>query len=281
MKTLHIDCGRAMQGGQWQTIYLLERLTGAVLRTKNAPLRAEAAKRGIALENRWRAPWDQPSLIHAHDARAHTVASLVNFRNPRKPLIVSRRVAFPISKSIASRWKYQQASLYIAVSRFVASLLEDAGIHPSLIRVIYDGVPLPDAVSTRDPGKIVALPSKSTSVPGLTIHPISDLWHDLTTASIFVYRTEMEGLGSALLAAMACGVPVVASRVGGIPEIVEHERTGLLVENDRFDDAVRHLLENPALAAEMGCRGRDLVKQRFTAGHMADATTSVYREVLG
>src|SRR5581483_12302121 len=100
---------------------------------------------------------------------------------------------------------------------------------------------------------------------------VTDLWKDLSSAAVFVYRSEMEGLGSALLAAMASGVPVVASRVGGVPEIVEHERTGILVDNDRFEEAVRHLLENPELAAEMGRRGREMVQTKFTVEHMVEA----------
>ncbi len=282
MKTLHIDMGREMQGGQWQVIYLLERLEDARLRTPpGSALRIEALRRGIEIEKQFRAPWDNPALIHAHDAKAHRVAAMVNFRSPRKPLIVSRRVGFPIRKSILSRWKYQQASLYIAISRYVAAQLEDAGIHSGLIRIVFDGVPVPATPSTLEPGRVIALASKSVTIPGIRIQPVSDLWRDLSTASVFVYRSEMEGLGSALLAAMASGVPVVASRVGGVPEIVAHGETGLLVENGRFDDPVRYLLDNPEKAAEMGRRGRQLVQSKFTADHMAEETRRVYQEVIG
>jgi starch synthase len=91
----------------------------------------------------------------------------------------------------------------------------------------------------------------------------------------------MEGLGSAALAAMACGVPVIASGVGGLPEIVEHERTGLIVKNDELEGALRRLLNHPTLAAEMGRRGRDRVIENFSVEKMVARTERAYQEILG
>ena len=59
------------------------------------------------------------------------------------------------------------------------------------------------------------------------------------------------GWGSGVLAAMAAGVPVVASNVGGLPEIVESGKTGFLVSDGDFRTPVRRLLEDAALAARM------------------------------
>jgi hypothetical protein len=273
MKTLHVDTGREMHGGQWQVLYLVERLVDAKLCARaSSPLQKEAVKRGIQLGSLH----DSTDLVHAHDARAHTVAVLAG----RKPLVVSRRVAFPIKQSYLSRRKYERACMYIAVSHYVANRLREAGIPPDKIRVVYDGVPVPDRESTREPGHIVALREKSPDLPGIPIHFVTDLWQDLSTASIFLYSTEMEGLGSAALAAMAAGVPVIASRIGGLPEIVEHDRTGILVDNGQFVNAVLHLLTNPEQAAEMGRRGRELVLQKFTIAHMVEQTKRVYEEVL-
>ncbi len=66
----------------------------------------------------------QVTLIHAHDARAHTLAAVAS----RCKFVVSRRVAFPISRSIASLWKYRRPARFLAVSHFVAGELEAAGI---------------------------------------------------------------------------------------------------------------------------------------------------------
>ena len=272
MKTLHIDTGREMRGGQWQVVYLLEQLADAKLVARSgSPLSVEAQKRGFEAGSLL----EKADLIHAHDARAHALAVLAN----RTPLIVSRRVGFPVRASILSRQKYGRAAMYIAVSRFVAERLHDAGVPSDRIRVVYDGVPIPPHSSTLEPGRVMALSSKPVEIDGIKVHLTSNLWQDLSTASVFVYSSEMEGLGSAALAAMAAGVPVVASRVGGLPEVVEHERTGLLVEHGQFAEAVRHLLEDPARAAEMGRCGRERVHQEFTVERMVTETMRVYKEV--
>jgi glycosyltransferase involved in cell wall biosynthesis len=92
-----------------------------------------------------------------------------------------------------------------------------------------------------------------------------------------------ELLGLSVLEAMASGLPVVASRLGGVPEIVVDGETGFLVEPgavDELHDRLRLLLDDPVLAAEMGRHGRDLVLERFTWEHCAARCLSAYRELL-
>lgn len=280
MRTLHVDTGREMRGGQWQALYLIERLQDAtLLAPRGSGLFAAARERGLEARPLSFATLARcarkVNLVHAHDARAHTFAALAG----GAPIIVSRRVGFPVKTSLASRWKYQRAALYLAVSQFTASRLKEAGIPESKIRVVYDGVPLPPP-GVPQAGRVVALASKPVQVPGIPIHLSMDLWQDLSTASIFVYLSEMEGLGSAALAAMAAGVPVIASRVGGLPEIVAHERTGLLVEPGEVAGALRRLLDDPVAAMEMGRQGRERVKERFTVETMLAATLRAYGEIL-
>jgi hypothetical protein len=283
MKTLHVDTGREMRGGQWQALYLVERLRDATLLARaGSPLLHEARARHLYVQE-LTFPLlarlaRQVDVVHAHDARAHTMSALAG----GAPLVVSRRVGFPVRQSIASRWKYGRASCYIAVSKFVAARLAEAGVPDQKIRVVYDGVPLP-AQSTLETGRVVALAGKGAEVlrtVGMPIHFTSDLWHDLSTASVFVYVSEMEGLGSAALAAMAAGVPVIASGVGGLPEIVEHERTGLVVSDTEVAGALRRLLDDPAGAAEMGRRGRMVVQRRFSVEAMVEGTLAAYKGVL-
>ncbi|MGB8649088.1 MAG: glycogen synthase [Mycobacteriales bacterium] len=107
----------------------------------------------------------------------------------------------------------------------------------------------------------------------------------LTHAAVFVCPSVYEPLGIVNLEAMACGTAVVASRVGGIPEVVEDGVTGLLVDlGDDFEDglaaAVTALLSDPARAARMGAAGRERAVADFSWDAIAARTLEVYRAVL-
>ncbi|HXE74170.1 MAG TPA: glycosyltransferase family 4 protein [Candidatus Xenobia bacterium] len=99
---------------------------------------------------------------------------------------------------------------------------------------------------------------------------------------IFVFPSLSEGLGTALLLAMAHGLPVVASARGGIPEAVKHGENGLLVrdpEPELLAGAVASLLGDPARARQLGAAGRRTVVQHFSAEQMVDNTIAVYEQV--
>jgi hypothetical protein len=282
MRTLHIDTGRAMQGGQWQVLYLVERLKDAtLLAPEGSPLLAEARSRGLAASplSKFFSEMSRADLIHAHDAQAHTYGAVANLGRPGRPLVVSRRVGFPVKRSPVSRWKYLQPALFLAVSNYVAAKLENVAKN-AMVRVVYDGIPIPPASSKPEPGLVVSVPSKSIELPGIPILLSRNLFDDLSTASVFLYVSEMEGLGSAAIAAMAAGVPVVARGVGGLPEVVEHERTGLIVRDGDYAKAVRRLLDNPAWAAEMGAAGREKAIREFSVEKMVESTLSAYNEIL-
>ncbi|MGI9073013.1 MAG: glycosyltransferase [Bryobacteraceae bacterium] len=86
-----------------------------------------------------------------------------------------------------------------------------------------------------------------------------DIPNLLAAADIFALASDWEGFPLAIIEAMAAGLPVVATRVGGVPEIVEHGRTGLIVSpQNRRDlaDAVRTLADDPKRRREMGAAGR-------------------------
>ncbi len=191
-------------------------------------------------------------LIHAHDARGHTLAVLQS-----KPAVVSRRVAFPVRRGVLSQWKYRRPAHYIAISQFVKRTLVEASVDPDKISVVYDGVPLdfPPASEDRslivaldsdDPGKGKKIVEQAAKLADVAVTFSSNLKRDLPRAALFVYITELEGLGSAALLAMAAGAPVLASAVGGLPEIVEDGVTGLLTSNDPADVAksMRRLLDD-------------------------------------
>lgn len=291
MRILHLDAGEEMRGGQWQVLRLAGATTGTLLARHGSPLFRKAAETGIDVR-----PLNLPALarlareadlLHAHDARSHALAVLT----ARCPVVVSRRVAFPLRRGPLSRWKYGRAAHYIAVSEYVKNILAGCGVPAARISVVYDGVPLLEramqgeaivAPATRDAMKGADLVSQAAKLAGVTVRFATDLEAGLGGAALFVYISRSEGLGSAILLAMSAGVPVIASKTGGIPEVIRHEHNGLLVENtaESIAAAMRRLLENPDLAHLFSTRSRQLIEERFSVEHMVRDTIAVYERVL-
>jgi len=101
-------------------------------------------------------------------------------------------------------------------------------------------------------------------------------------AAIFVLSTRYEGLGVALLEAMALGRPVVASDVGGVPEAVLRRETGLLVppgDARALAEAIASLLDDPARSRALGDAGRARVRERFTLERRVAALSALYEDV--
>ena len=100
---------------------------------------------------------------------------------------------------------------------------------------------------------------------------------------VFVFPSYLEGLGTATLDAMALGKPVVATRAGGIPEVVQDGVTGMLVpprDPHALERAILHLLRHPEQGKAFGEAGRKRVEQHFTAERMALQTLHVYRRLV-
>jgi len=226
---------------------------------------------------------ERVDLLHAHDARAHVLAVALG----TAPVVVSRRVAFAIGTGLVSRWKYRRAAHFIAVSEYVRRGLIERDIPADKISVVYDGVPLLDPAQSG--GRILApaptrdKPAELYQLAGVNISFAENLEADLKTASIFVYISLSEGLGSGVLLAMSAGVPVVASNTGGIGEIVRHQENGLLVDYspESIAAAIKRLQCDPAFAKILGVRGRQTVAEKFSIDNMVRNTLDVYHRVLG
>ncbi len=105
----------------------------------------------------------------------------------------------------------------------------------------------------------------------------------MKACDIFCLLSRSEGLSNALLEAMACGLPCVATAVGGNPEVVEHERSGFLVANEDAETAaagILQLLRDPGLRRRMGSNGRQVVENRFTVDVLAGRVASLYDELV-
>jgi len=99
----------------------------------------------------------------------------------------------------------------------------------------------------------------------------------------FVFPSEFEGLGTALQAAMAAGLPCISTKRGALGEVVDSERTALVAEPDgkQFAAMMLRLINDEALRTNLGEAGRQEVEQRFSAGRMVENTIRVYENVLG
>lgn len=95
--------------------------------------------------------------------------------------------------------------------------------------------------------------------------------------------SRQETFGIAAIEAMARRKPVIASRVGGLPEVVRHQHCGLLVDlrPEAVAEAADYLLTNPGDCQAMGEVGKMIVEQKFTLRQMANQLTDVYRKAVG
>ncbi len=110
-----------------------------------------------------------------------------------------------------------------------------------------------------------------------------DIPEILQIIDIFVLTSLWEGLGRSLTEAMYTSKPVVATNVEGVPEIVKHEKTGLLVKpKDHIEvaKAINRLLSNPKFAEHIGNNAHSLVSKRFSAKKMVFNIDSIYSEIL-
>lgn len=106
------------------------------------------------------------------------------------------------------------------------------------------------------------------------------VWY--VAADVTLQTSYAEGLGISLLESLACEVPIVVSDVGGLVEVADHGRTGILVppgDANAAAEAVAGLLDEPDRAAELARRGREYVVERYSAKSAFDAWESLAREV--
>jgi glycosyltransferase involved in cell wall biosynthesis len=99
---------------------------------------------------------------------------------------------------------------------------------------------------------------------------------------LFVLSSTTEGLGTSLLDAMACEKAIVATRAGGIPEVVKDGVTGLVVppkDHEALARAIVRLLKDGALRGKMAAAGLARVRERFSAERMVQDTLGVYQRV--
>jgi glycogen synthase len=173
---------------------------------------------------------------------------------------------------------------------FVGRISEQKGLFDLLeaARALEKGVMVVICAATPDTPELEARFARAvTELPSVHWIPamldVADVVELYSHAALFVCPSVYEPFGLINLEAMACETAVVASRVGGIVEVVEAGVTGLLVapgSPSELAAAITSLLADPARARAMGVAGRRRVEERFTWARVAERTESVYAEAI-
>ena len=349
MRIIHVASGREWRGGQRQTWLLASELaklgvSQTIVTRRGGQLFKRLHRVGMHVHGcGWTVGLDPraliatlkeargaPAIIHAHDPHAFAVAATAA-RSTRRPLVVTRRVTFPLRRPAA----WQRADRVVAISEAVRAQLITDGIDPSRIVVVRSGVDLQavghalrggfgERAGVPEDSPFVVCIAALTSEKGLdtlvaaasrvaertpkihwaiagtgplagalsrlavrsgvadSVHllgHIDDPTALLAEADCVVMPSTSEAFGSSLLDAMALGIPIVASDVGGIPEVVGG--AGVIVPPGNpvaLAEAVAAVVGDRALAARLGAAARERV-QEFGAERMARAMVAVYRSV--
>jgi glycosyltransferase involved in cell wall biosynthesis len=173
---LHVDTERGWRGGERQALWLAREMDrrgyGSILAARRGePLSARAAEAGLTVvdcspfgEIDPRAAWrlrgvirdHRIDIVHAHTAHAVAVAALAML-GTSVPLVISRRVDFPLRTNAGTRWKYGRASVVIAISQAVARVLATSGVAADRIVVVPDGVDVGRVVTRTTPETLASL----------------------------------------------------------------------------------------------------------------------------
>lgn len=166
----------------------------------------------------------------------------------------------------------------MALLEAFARLVSRPGTNPERVRLAIVGggpeeEPLRERARALGIEQLVWFAGMRTDVPAL-----------LRGFDVFVLSSLNEGISNTILEAMASGRPVVASRVGGNAELIEHGLTGLLYDANEpaaLDEALRRYVADPELRAAHGMAARESCRQRFSMQSMICGYTGLYDDMLG
>jgi glycosyltransferase involved in cell wall biosynthesis len=361
MIPLLVDLETEWRGGQSQFLLLLRGLyerghAAELLTARGSALGHRATKASVSVHytSRHRLRLDAAvkmydlmsdgrfDLVHVNESHALTAAWLSRAHR-RMPLLISRRVGFPLGQNYLSRARFGAASRIIANSNWVAEQALASGAPREKVSVIYEGVEIPQtanvnmSVDLRSKARAkwgvsgseqllgcagVLLPDKGQEWAIRALAQVRDEFPNcrLLLAGAGAYRTQLEalvdelqlrdavifagfvrtmesfyraldififpalfeGLGTSLLAAMSYGIPSITYFGCALGEIVENGKNGLQVEPrnaDALAAAIRSMLKDQALAAQLGAAGREKIERVFSAERMVEETVGLYREV--
>lgn len=255
----------------------------------------------------------RPSVIST-DGTATQNAYHLPYRPPTRHTASQVRIARLFEDRV-----YRAATLVVAQSEWAArSLRNTYGVDPDRVRVIPFGVPIPPMVPREEPDGLpkVTFVGKSLERKGglrllrafrhhlrgrcelniVTRERLSPedgvrvhndftpgdrrLVELLARSAVFAFPSDMDNSPYSVLEAMVAGVPVVTTRVGGIPEMVLDGETGILVGDDDAElaEAIARLLDDAPMRRDMSLAARRRVEERFDAASTTRALAEVLRE---
>lgn len=235
--------------------HVVARFCDAVIAVSEADRRRMVAEVGM--------PADRVSLIH------NGVAGYAggDGESIRRELGLSD--AAPVLVQTATLRPQKAVEVMIAATALVRRTHPDVRL---LVAGEGDTAALLQVASAHGVGDAVSLLGPRGDVPDL-----------LAAASVGVLSSDFEGMPLAVLEYMAAGLPVVATDVGGVPEIVHDGETGFLVaprDPPALAERIGRLLDDPALARAMGERGRHRQQEAFSREAMVGAVTALYLRLL-
>jgi starch synthase len=250
-----------------------------------------------------------PTVVSIDVTGLH-LAYMHSYRAPTRFTALRARAAFALERRV-----FDAATLVVAHSEWAArSLRDEYHVPGDRIRVIPYGITmLPEQPRAPDPPPQITfigaqmdrkggwrllrvwrrhlrdrctlnLVTRDPVVEEPGVRVFNDIVPDdprhaalLAQTSVLAFPTEMDAFGYAAIEAMAAGVPVVATRLFALPEIVEDGVTGLLVapDDDELADALRTLLDDDGLRRRMGEAGRVRARERFDARRTTAALVAV------
>ncbi|HKW61211.1 MAG TPA: glycosyltransferase family 4 protein [Candidatus Acidoferrum sp.] len=357
MRVLYVDLEREWRGGQSQALLTLLGLRERELQVElvaacDSPLAVRSREAGITVHEVGRFGLRARSaamirgllarqnfdVVHLNEPHALTAAWLAGAYK-KVPLLLSRRIGFPLRRGWATRKRYAAVERFVANSKNVAQSLIDSGIATERISIVNEGVEIPPLRSTEQRNLArrqwgmkedeflfgcvsVFVPEKGqrhliealatirethpearlllagdgqcrSELEGLAkrlgqsdsvLFPgfVNDVAKIYDALDAFVFPSEFEGLGTALQAAMAAGLPSVSTSCGALAEVVDREGTALVVEpnGSEFATAMLRLVTDADLRKKLSAAGRREIQQRFSSERMVDGTIEVYEDVL-
>lgn len=180
-------------------------------------------------------------------------------KNPSSSVPADARVLLAVSRLVAQK----------GVDRAVRALAAIHAQHPDAVLVVLG--------EGSERARLDALARELGVADAVfLLGRVPDVAAWLDRAELLVHAARWEGFGLALLEAMIAGLPIVATGVSSIPELVVDGETGFLVETDDVAPPVIRILADPDLAARLGRAGRARARSEFSVGQMARRTAAVY-----